>query len=29
MGRGDGVAMIIQGAYLLVLDTTYARRLSA
>lgn len=29
MGRGDGVAMIIQGAFLLVLDATYARRLSA
>ena len=28
MGRGDGIAMIIQGAFLLVLDATYARRLS-
>lgn len=29
MGRGDGIAMIIQGAFLLALDATYARRLSA
>lgn len=28
MGRGDGIAMIIQGAFLLALDATYARRLS-
>jgi hypothetical protein len=28
MGRGDGVAMIIQGAFLLALDATYARKLS-
>ncbi len=27
MGRGDGVAIIIQGAFLLALDATYARRL--
>ena len=29
MGRGDGVAIVIQGAFLLALDATYARRLSA
>ncbi|MFM7598461.1 MAG: DUF6992 family protein, partial [Actinomycetota bacterium] len=29
MGRGDGVAIVIQGAFLLGLDLTYARRLSA
>lgn len=29
MGRGDGVATIIQGAFLLALDATYARKLSA
>lgn len=29
MGRGDGLAILIQGAFLLVLDTTYARKLSA
>jgi hypothetical protein len=29
MGRGDGLAIIIQGAFLLALDATYARRLSA
>ena len=29
MTRGDGVAMIIQGAFLLALDATYARKLSA
>ena len=29
MGRGDGVAMVIQGAFLLALDATYARKLSA
>ena len=29
MGRGDGIAMIIQGAFLLVLDATYARRLTS
>jgi hypothetical protein len=29
LGRGDGVAILIQGAFLLVLDATYARRLSA
>jgi hypothetical protein len=28
MGRGDGVAMVIQGAFLLALDATYARKLS-
>jgi len=28
MGRGDGVAIIIQGAFLLALDATYARKLS-
>ncbi len=27
MGAGDGVAIVIQGAFLLALDTTYARRL--
>ena len=29
MGRGDGLAIIIQGAFLLALDATYARKLSA
>ena len=29
MGRGDGVAILIQGAFLLALDATYARKLSA
>ena len=29
MGRGDGLAILIQGAFLLALDATYARRLSA
>ena len=29
MGRGDGIAILIQGAFLLALDTTYARKLSA
>ena len=29
MGRGDGLAIVIQGAFLLALDATYARRLSA
>jgi hypothetical protein len=29
MTRGDGVAILIQGAFLLVLDTAYAKRLSA
>ena len=29
MGRGDGVAIVIQGAFLLGLDLTYARRLTA
>ncbi len=28
MGRGDGAAIIIQGAFLLVLDTVFALRLS-
>ena len=28
MTRGDGLAIIIQGAFLLALDATYARRLS-
>ena len=28
MGRGDGLAVLIQGAFLLVLDATYARKLS-
>ena len=28
MGRGDGLAILIQGAFLLVLDATYARKLS-
>ena len=28
MGRGDGVAIVIQGAFLLGLDLTFARRLS-
>jgi len=29
MGRGDGLAFLIQGAFLLALDATYARKLSA
>lgn len=29
MGRGDGLAILIQGAFLLALDATYARKLSA
>lgn len=29
MGRGDGLAIIIQGAFLLALDATYARKLSS
>ena len=29
MGRGDGLAVLIQGAFLLVLDATYARKLSS
>lgn len=29
MGRGDGLAIMIQGAFLLALDATYARKLSA
>ena len=29
MTRGDGLAIVIQGAFLLALDATYARRLSA
>lgn len=29
MGRGDGIAIVIQGAFLLALDATYARKLSA
>ena len=29
LGRGDGLAILIQGAFLLALDATYARRLSA
>ena len=29
MTRGDGVAIIVQGAFLLALDATYARKLSA
>ena len=29
MGRGDGVAIVIQGAFLLGLDLTYDRRLTA
>ena len=29
MGRGDGIAILIQGAFLLALDATYARKLSA
>lgn len=29
LGRGDGLAIVIQGAFLLLLDTTYARRLTA
>lgn len=28
MGRGDGLAILVQGAFLLALDTTYARRLA-
>lgn len=28
MGRGDGLAILIQGAFLLALDATYARKLS-
>lgn len=28
MGRGDGIAMIVQGAFLLALDATYARKLA-
>jgi hypothetical protein len=28
MTRGDGLAIIVQGAFLLVLDATYAKRLS-
>lgn len=28
MTRGDGLAILIQGAFLLVLDTAYAKRLS-
>jgi hypothetical protein len=28
MGAGDGVGIIVQGAFLLVLDTTFAQRLS-
>jgi hypothetical protein len=28
MGRGDGLAIMIQGAFLLALDATYARKLS-
>ena len=28
MGRGDGLAIAIQGAFLLALDATYARKLS-
>ena len=28
MGRGDGVAIAIQGAFLLALDATYARKLA-
>ena len=28
MTRGDGLAIVIQGAFLLVLDTTYAKRLT-
>ena len=29
MTRGDGLAILIQGAFLLALDATYARKLSA
>lgn len=29
MTRGDGLAILIQGAFLLALDTTYARKLAA
>lgn len=29
MTRGDGLAIVIQGAFLLALDATYAKRLSA
>ena len=28
MGRGDGLAILVQGAFLLALDATYARKLS-
>ena len=28
MGRGDGLAILIQGAFLLALDATYARKLA-
>ena len=28
MGRGDGIAIVIQGAFLLALDATYARKLA-
>jgi hypothetical protein len=28
MTRGDGLAILIQGAFLLALDTTYARKLA-
>ena len=29
MGRGDGLAILIQGAFLLALDATYTRKLSS
>ena len=29
MGRGDGLAILLQGAFLLALDATYARKLSS
>ena len=29
LGRGDGLAILVQGAFLLVLDATYARKLSS
>ena len=29
MTRGDGIAILVQGAFLLALDATYARKLSA
>ena len=29
MGRGDGIAILIHGAFLLALDATYARKLSS